>query len=86
MHVTVGLPWPCGPDAEFGISTKANVTWRGTALPWKHLGFFTVGRQFRTNMFLATSFDRDVAERFMTMVRQARRLELPSASARPPAP
>lgn len=78
--------WPCGPDAEFGISTKANVTWRGTALPWKHLGFFTVGRQFRTNMFLATSFDRDVAERFMTMVRQARRLELPSASARPPAP
>jgi len=59
--------WPCGPDAEFGISTKANATWRGTALPSKHLGFFTVGQQFRTNMFLATSFDRDVAERFMTM-------------------
>lgn len=61
--------WPCGPEADLGNSTKENVTWRGTALPWAHLGFFSEGREFRTNMFLATSFDRDVAERFMMMVR-----------------
>ncbi|KAL3928708.1 MAG: hypothetical protein SGPRY_002276 [Prymnesium sp.] len=59
--------WPCGPEADLGNSTKANVTWRGTALPWAHLSFFSEGREFRTNMFLATSFDRDVAERFMMM-------------------
>ena len=54
------------------MSTKANVTWRGTALPEQHLDFFrTKGQQFRTNMFLATSFDKDVAEQFMQMVRCA---------------
>eukprot|EP00966_Prymnesium_polylepis_P327818 7383655-Prymnesium_polylepis.2 len=57
--------WPSGPEADIGWSTKEDATWRGTALPPEHLGFFSEGTEFRTNMFLATSFDRAVAEGFM---------------------
>ena len=82
-----GGRWPCGPNAEIGISTKANVTWRGTALPEQHLDFFrTKGQQFRTNMFLATSFDKHVAEHFMQMVRCACPLKSTPPSSDPAVP
>lgn len=76
--------WPCGPNAEKGISTKANVTWRGTAFPPQCLDFFrTEGQQFRTNMFLATFFDIDVAEHFMQMVRLPAQIHAPSSDHHP---
>ena len=34
---------------------------RGGGLPLQHVPFFTVGLKFRVPMFLATSFDEDVA-------------------------
>ena len=36
---------------------------RGGGLPLEHVPFFVVGKQFRVPMFLATSFDEDVAYR-----------------------
>ena len=53
--------WPSGPNAELGQSDEKDVTWRGGALPAEHLQFFKPGKQFRSNMFLATSFDKSVA-------------------------
>jgi len=58
--------WPSGPDAEVGWSTEKNVTFRGGALPEEHVEtFFTKDKKFRSNMFLATSFDKSVAYNFM---------------------
>jgi len=36
---------------------------RGGALPLQHVSFFTEGKKFRLPMFLATSFEEDVARR-----------------------
>jgi len=36
---------------------------RGGALPLQHVSFFTEGKKFRVPMFLATSFEEDVARR-----------------------
>ncbi len=36
---------------------------RGGGLPLQHVPFFTAGKKFRTPMFLASSFDEDVAYR-----------------------
>ncbi len=36
---------------------------RGGGLPAKHAAFFTAGKKFRVPMYLATSFDEDVAYR-----------------------
>ena len=41
------------------------LTFRGGALPLEHFPFFSVGKKYRVPMYLATSFSRDVAERFM---------------------
>ena len=61
--------WPEGPDATHSWSTEQDVTWRGTALPAQHLSFFALGKKFRSNMFLATSFDDVVARNFMEQAR-----------------
>eukprot|EP00966_Prymnesium_polylepis_P010850 249878-Prymnesium_polylepis.1 len=41
-----------------------NETYRGGALPHKHRSFFAPGVLYRAPMFLATSFNRDVADDF----------------------
>lgn len=67
--------WPSGPNAELGKSDEADVTWRGGALPEEHVDFFSVGKQFRSNMFLATSFDKSVAvSDFMNKVKPKSRV------------
>ena len=66
--------WPSGPGAlppllgqwvSASWSSEADATFRGGALPAEHEPFFTVGRRFRTCMFVATSFDEAVARQFM---------------------
>lgn len=52
--------WPNGNNSD-----KANTTWRGGALPKEHLEFFEEGKMFRSNMFLATSFNLSTAHEFM---------------------
>ncbi len=39
---------------------------RGGGLPLEHVPFFVVGKKFRVPMFLATSFDEDVAFRWLS--------------------
>lgn len=64
MHVQ----WPNGPNAKgLDWSTERDVTFRGGALPHEHLQFYSVGRKFRTQHYVSTSFDRDVAEHFMSL-------------------
>jgi hypothetical protein len=46
------LPLPYPPSGE---------SHRGGGLPLEHVQFFVVGKKFRVPMFLATSFDEDVA-------------------------
>jgi hypothetical protein len=41
------------------------ITYRGGGLPDAHRGFFTAGKKYRVPGFLATSFSRNVAEKFM---------------------
>lgn len=43
------------------FSTWQDVTYRGGALPEEHMPFFTVGRKYRSNMFIASSVDDTVA-------------------------
>lgn len=60
------VTWPSGPncaDSE-ARSTEANVTWRGGGLPARHKEFYTPGKKFRTDMFVATSFHLEVAQDF----------------------
>lgn len=61
--------WPLGPQAPKGESTEKDVTWRGGGMPEKYLDFFSDGKQFRTNMFLATSFEIRTAQSFRDQVR-----------------
>ena len=42
------------------------MTFRGGGLPDEHRSFFTVGKKYRTTRFVATSFRRSVAERFVS--------------------
>ena len=44
---------------------------RGGGLPLAHLPFFTEGKKFRVPMFLATSFDEDVAYRLAALLMTA---------------
>ena len=57
---------------------KSNTTFRGSALPLMHRGFFTVGKKYRVPMFLATSSSDDVPFEFMG------RLDKPSEKQNPP--
>jgi hypothetical protein len=41
------------------------IVYRGSGLPDQHRSFFQSGRKYRVPGFLATSFSRNVAERFM---------------------
>eukprot|EP00438_Fugacium_kawagutii_P005693 Skav227823 [mRNA] locus=scaffold948:300105:300698:+ [translate_table: standard] len=43
---------------------KENITYRGTGIPSDQLQFFFSKKQYRCPMFLATSFDRELAEDF----------------------
>jgi len=64
---TANTAWPEGPNAAgAGRSDEADVTFRGGGLPDEHRSFFTVGRRYRTTRFVATSFRRSVAERFVS--------------------
>lgn len=65
--------WPNGPNVTLsqGKSDQKNVTWRGGAMPRQHFqeyvklhGESEEARQFRTPMFVATSFHRSVADDF----------------------
>jgi len=58
---------------------SAHITYRGTALPRTHHGFFVVGKKYRAPMFLATSSSEDTAVDTFLM-----RLEPPSAEQAPP--
>lgn len=69
--------WPGGPGSlppllgqlvSAGWSSEVDTTFRGGALPAEHESFFSVGRRFRTAMFVATSFDEAVARQFMARV------------------
>jgi hypothetical protein len=44
---------------------------RGGGLPLAHLPFFTEGKKFRVPMYLATSFDEDVAYRLAALLMTA---------------
>ena len=55
-----------GSSARPGRVHIANVTFRGGGLPDEHRSFFTVGKKYRTTRFVATSFRRSVAERFVS--------------------
>ena len=66
--------WPNGPNVDKhseGWSTKANSTWRGGAMPREDFQWWleldkkaTEAKKFRTRMFVASSFNRSVAEHF----------------------
>ena len=60
-----GPPPLLGQWVSASWSSEADATFRGGALPAEHEPFFTVGRRFRTCMFVATSFDEAVARQFM---------------------
>eukprot|EP00438_Fugacium_kawagutii_P014524 Skav232267 [mRNA] locus=scaffold882:61982:62932:- [translate_table: standard] len=51
-----------------------NVTYRGAGIPDEHMGFFQSGLQYRSPMFLATSFDQDVAMDFARMNRKGKNM------------
>ena len=57
------LQWP-EPTAAGEICT-----YRGGGLPREHKAFYTVGKQFRVPMFLATSASPGIANRFMERAR-----------------
>jgi hypothetical protein len=66
------IPWPEGPEGRPGhVSTQPNMCFRGGGFcdtPATR-DFFAVGRKYRVAGFLATSFNRDVAEDFIARVR-----------------
>ena len=49
-----------------GYSSEEDCTWRGAALPTEHLQWYQnrIDQSFRTNMFVASSFLRSIAEDF----------------------
>eukprot|EP00438_Fugacium_kawagutii_P002832 Skav214118 [mRNA] locus=scaffold1185:476168:477265:- [translate_table: standard] len=51
-----------------------NVTYRGAGIPNQHMDFFQKGLQYRSPMFLATSFDQDVAMDFARMHRKGKNM------------
>ena len=57
---------------------EENITYRGTALPKVHQKWFAQGKKFRTPMFVATSGDRSVAERFMGRLSPASAMQSPA--------
>ena len=57
----------------------ANVTYRGGAMPVQHRAFFTAGTRYRAPMFVATSFEEDVAVNTFLM-----QLPPPTAHQAPP--
>jgi hypothetical protein len=56
-----------------------NRSYRGGAMPRDLRGFFEPGKRYRANMFVATSFEKDVSVNTFL-----RRLETPSATQHPP--
>ena len=68
------IPWPEGPGGRPGnLSTVANVCFRGGGFcdtPATR-AFFALGRKYRIAGFLATSFNKYVAEGFIARVRCA---------------
>ena len=46
-------------------SDEKDTTFRGGGLPDQHRAFYTVGKRFRTRMYLATSFKKSTARAFM---------------------
>ena len=67
---------PSGAPVRFPAS---HTTYRGSAMPRCHRAFFQPGTSYRAPMFVATSFDEDVAVYTFLM-----RLDSPSASQQPP--
>eukprot|EP00438_Fugacium_kawagutii_P019025 Skav208692 [mRNA] locus=scaffold42:130882:132582:+ [translate_table: standard] len=53
---------------------KDNITYRGAGIPDEHMAFFQSGVQYRCPMFLATSFDDEVAEDFARMNRKGKNM------------
>ncbi len=67
--------WPSGPGAAGNArSTEANACWRGGG--FRDIAairaFYAPGKRYRVDQFLATSFDRGVAHRFIARVRLVR--------------
>ncbi|KAL3902733.1 MAG: hypothetical protein SGPRY_011946 [Prymnesium sp.] len=67
------------PGTQLMRFPRSNMTFRGTALPREYREFFRPGMRYRAPMFVATTFDMDVAVHTFL-----KRLEIPSASQNPP--
>ena len=78
-HVKCDAPWPSGPKGGAGHnSTMKDVCFRGGGFTAAARDFFRVGVKFRVPGFLATSYNKDVAENFIKRVRlHARLSDLP---------
>ena len=58
--------WPDGPHAVGSLrrSDVKDTTFRGGGIKRDLFGWFAAGKRYRTNMFVASSFKRSVAEKF----------------------
>jgi hypothetical protein len=59
------ISWRLVPSPEDWPFPPEGVTYRGGGLPVEHLAFYAVGKAFRVPGFLATSFRREIASRFL---------------------
>jgi hypothetical protein len=67
LHCVQGsyVGWPCGPAATGNRrSDVANTTFRGGGIRKDLIGWFQKGKKYRTGMFVASSFRREVADKF----------------------
>ncbi len=68
--VDYGLPWPSGPkDGAGQNSTMKDVCFRGGGFMAAAQDFFRIGTKFRVPGFLATSYNKYIAEHFIHRVR-----------------